>query len=129
MALLLTACEDVPDSADSPSKFDADGVVDAWNGITSRDELENVSTDDVSQTISEKKTEEDTTVKQTEAETTTKYAEPDTTTSDSRLVWISATGSKYHSKNDCGNMNPKKARQMTEEEAQEQGYEPCKKCY
>ena len=42
---------------------------------------------------------------------------------------ISATGSKYNLKNDCGNMNPKKARQMTEEEAKEQGYEPCKKCY
>ena len=144
---MLTACDDVSDSADSLSTLDADGVVDTWDEITSRDELEHVSTDEESQAISEnrteadttskpteaattvKKTEADTTVKQTEAETTTKYVEPDTTTSASRLVWTSATGSKYHSKNDCGNMNPKKARQLTEEEAQEQGYEPCKKCY
>ena len=156
VALMLTACDDMPDSADSLSTFDADGVVDAWDEITSRDELEHVSTDDGSQATSEnrieadttskpteatttvketeadttvKQTEAETTVKQTEAETTTKYVEPDTTMAASRLVWISATGSKYHSKNDCGNMNPKKARQMTVEEAQEQGYEPCKKCY
>ena len=76
-----------------------------------------------------KQTEAETTVKQTETEKTTKYVETETTTATSRLVWTSATGSKYHAINDCGNMNPKKARQMTEEEAQEQGYEPCKKCY
>ena len=51
-------------------------------------------------------------------------SEPD---NDSVMVWLSATGSKYHSKNNCGNMNPDKARQVTLEEAK-RSYEPCKKC-
>lgn len=45
------------------------------------------------------------------------------------MVWISATGSKYHNKPDCGNMNPDKAVQMSEADAQAGGYEPCKKCF
>lgn len=44
-------------------------------------------------------------------------------------VWLSATGSKYHSIPDCGNMNPDTARQISLSEAQSLGYEPCKKCY
>ena len=48
---------------------------------------------------------------------------------DSTMVWKSATGSKYHCVNDCGNMNPSKARQLTKEEAEAQGLEPCSKCY
>lgn len=47
----------------------------------------------------------------------------------SKSVWKSATGSKYHSKNDCGNMNPDKAVSITEKEAKEQGLEPCSKCW
>lgn len=46
-----------------------------------------------------------------------------------RLVWISETGSKYHNKNNCGRMNPDRAYQMTRENAEAQGYEPCKKCF
>lgn len=44
-------------------------------------------------------------------------------------VWISETGSKYHSKPNCGTMNPDKATELTIEEAEARGYEPCKKCY
>ena len=44
-------------------------------------------------------------------------------------VWVSATGSKYHNKPDCGNMNPDNARQMTRTEAEAMGLEACKKCY
>ncbi len=44
-------------------------------------------------------------------------------------VWISATGSKYHSINHCGRMNPNKARSMTKSAAQQAGYDPCSKCY
>lgn len=44
-------------------------------------------------------------------------------------VWISATGSKYHNKPDCGNMNPDKATQMSRSNAEAQGYDACKKCY
>ena len=44
-------------------------------------------------------------------------------------VWISASGSKYHSRPDCGTMNPDLAVEMTEAEAAAQGYEPCSRCY
>ena len=55
---------------------------------------------------------------------------PDTSSdTQGRTVWISATGSKYHSRPDCGNMNPNKATQETEAQALSQGYEACKKCW
>lgn len=44
-------------------------------------------------------------------------------------VWISATGEKYHSKPNCGRMNPDNARQMSRSEAENSGYESCEKCY
>ena len=56
-------------------------------------------------------------------------AETDTSDTQERMVWISATGSKYHSIPDCGNMNPNKATQETESQALSQGYEACKKCW
>ena len=56
-------------------------------------------------------------------------AETDTSDTQGRMVWISATGSKYHSSPDCGNMNPDKATQETESQALSQGYEACKKCW
>lgn len=46
----------------------------------------------------------------------------------SEMVWITATGTKYHRTNNCGNTNSANARQITLEEAQK-NYEPCKKCY
>ena len=43
------------------------------------------------------------------------------------LVWLSETGNKFHSKNDCGNMNPNKATQVTIEKV---AHMPaCKKCW
>lgn len=56
-------------------------------------------------------------------------AETDTSDTQGRMVWIPATGSKYHSIPDCGNMNPNKATQETESQALSQGYEACKKCW
>ena len=44
------------------------------------------------------------------------------------MVWLSATGTKYHNKPNCGNMNPNKARQVPLSEAA-RNYEACKKCY
>ena len=44
------------------------------------------------------------------------------------MVWITETGSKYHSRNNCGNTNPANARQIPLEEAQK-SYEACKRCY
>lgn len=49
--------------------------------------------------------------------------------SNEEYVWLSATGSKYHNKPDCGNMNPNNAYQVTISYAEENGYDPCKKCY
>lgn len=43
------------------------------------------------------------------------------------MVWIPATGSKYHSRAGCSGMN--NPRQVTLEYAQSHGYEPCKRCY
>ncbi|MBN4049354.1 hypothetical protein G9F72_011150 [Clostridium estertheticum] len=43
------------------------------------------------------------------------------------MVWLSATGSKYHSINNCGKMNPDNATQVTLEEAKI-SYSPCSKC-
>ena len=43
------------------------------------------------------------------------------------MVWIPKTGKKYHSKSSCSNM--KNPSQVTKEEAEDMGYEPCKKCY
>ena len=58
------------------------------------------------------------------------YSSEDTASdTQGRTVWISATGSKYHSRPDCGNMNPNKATQETEAQALSQGYEACKKCW
>ena len=44
------------------------------------------------------------------------------------MVWVTATGSKYHNKNNCGNTNPNKARQVTLSEAQSK-YDACSKCF
>ena len=49
--------------------------------------------------------------------------------SQEEMVGISATGSKYHSIPDCGNMNPDKAYQEPLSQAEAQGYEACKKCF
>lgn len=44
------------------------------------------------------------------------------------MVWLSATGSKYHRINNCGNMNPNKARQVTLSEAASK-YKQCSDCW
>lgn len=49
--------------------------------------------------------------------------------SSGEMVWLSATGSKYHSIPDCGNMNPNTARQVSRSSAEEQGYDACSKCW
>lgn len=58
---------------------------------------------------------------------------PNTSTSaptpeaDGQIVYVSRTGSKYHSNPNCSNM--KNPSSMTMEEAQAKGLEACKKCY
>lgn len=56
-------------------------------------------------------------------------SKPSNTNPTTGKVWVSATGSKYHSKNNCGRMNPSKARQVSKSEAESMGLEPCSKCF
>lgn len=51
----------------------------------------------------------------------------DNSASVGQTVWLAATGTKYHSKNNCGNMNPANARKVNLNEIN--GYAACKKCY
>jgi len=46
-----------------------------------------------------------------------------------QMVWISETGSKYHSINNCGRMNPNKATQVTQSKAESMGLGRCSKCW
>lgn len=43
------------------------------------------------------------------------------------MVWIPQSGKKYHSKANCSGM--KDPSQVTQEEAEDMGYTPCKKCH
>ncbi|MGG7176395.1 hypothetical protein ACQPU1_02300 [Clostridium paraputrificum] len=45
------------------------------------------------------------------------------------MVWKTATGTKYHRTNNCGNTNSSNATQVTIGTAQSQGLSPCKKCF
>lgn len=45
------------------------------------------------------------------------------------MVWIPASGSKYHNKPDCGNMNPDTAQQVSISKAKSMGFSACKKCF
>lgn len=52
-----------------------------------------------------------------------------TVSPDMSYVWLSATGSKYHRYNSCGNMNPSKARQVTLSYAISNRFTKCTKCW
>ena len=54
---------------------------------------------------------------------------PQTSESSDEMVWLSATGSNYHSINNCGKMNPDKATQVSESEAINMGLGKCSKCW
>ena len=45
------------------------------------------------------------------------------------MVWLSATGEKYHKIPNCGRMNPANARKITLSEALSLGYTACQKCF
>ncbi len=45
------------------------------------------------------------------------------------MVWRSETGTKFHNRNDCGNMNSNKASQITVEQAAKAHMEACENCY
>lgn len=45
----------------------------------------------------------------------------------SNTVWVTEKGKKYHSKSTCSGM--KSPIEISKEQAEQQGYEPCKRCY
>jgi len=47
----------------------------------------------------------------------------------SRNVWLSATGVRYHSVNNCGNMNPARASSVTRQVARDRGHSACARCW
>lgn len=51
----------------------------------------------------------------------------DTVPGNSAVVWVTSRGKKYHTSSNCGNM--KYAHSISLEEAIDQGYGPCSKCY
>lgn len=55
-------------------------------------------------------------------------------TEDTQLVWLPKTADssgngRYHSRNDCGNMDSKNARQVTFGAAKAEGHDPCSNCW
>lgn len=53
---------------------------------------------------------------------------PEETEGESKdIVWVTESGEKYHVTSKCSNM--KHAYQLSCDEAEEKGYEPCKRCY
>ena len=65
----------------------------------------------------------------TDVETASPETEPPIVETEVRenMVWIPNSGSKYHSRAGCSNMeNP---REVTEREAKAMGYTPCKRCH
>lgn len=46
----------------------------------------------------------------------------------SAVVWLSATGSKFHRINNCGNMNPNRATKISRADAIDRGYTACDVC-
>ena len=43
-------------------------------------------------------------------------------------VYVTKSGTKFHIKNDCGQMNPDNASEITVEDALNRGLGPCKRC-
>lgn len=68
-----------------------------------------------------------TTKRSTTKRTTTTTVRRTTAKPAETMVWIPASGSKYHSKSSCSNM--KNPTQVTKSYAIELGYTPCKRCY
>lgn len=64
---------------------------------------------------------------ETQKPTTEQNNSNDNQASSGEMVWIPKSGKKYHSNSGCSNM--KNPTQVTKEEAEDRGYEPCKKCY
>ena len=63
----------------------------------------------------------------TTSTTTTKITTTTTRTTVGTMVWVSATGKKYHNNSSCSGM--KNPTQISLSDAQRRGLTPCKNCY
>ena len=98
----------------------------AWviDGVIQTKNLNNVNVSNVTATTTKNTNSTASAAKQSSS-AATQSSSPDV----SSTVWVSATGERYHKINNCGRMNPAKARSMSRSEAEKKGYEPCSKCY
>lgn len=118
-------------SSTEVSADNSDSQVESDNTTDNQSE-ENYADTDVSDSQSEESYTSD-----SDSSSTTDYAESDDSDSaavsdnsdqeQQDMVWVNGTGKKYHRRSDCSNM--KNAYQVTVEEAENMGKDPCKKCY
>nr|WP_308647919.1 hypothetical protein [uncultured Agathobacter sp.] len=123
--------ENNDNSSTEVSADNSDSQVESDNTTDNQSE-ENYADADVSDSQSEESYTSD-----SDSSSTTDYAESDDSDSaavsdnsdqeQQDMVWVNGTGKKYHRRSDCSNM--KNAYQVTVEEAENMGKDPCKKCY
>lgn len=115
----MCGCDYTESTSDtlSTSTRATDSSIDADEDITTATTIATTTT--TTQKITTKRSTTKLTTTTSVRRTTAKPAEA--------MVWIPASGSKYHSKSSCSNMkNPSK---VTKSYAIELGYTACKKCY
>lgn len=64
---------------------------------------------------------------ESESDTETQNETISSAENSSYMVWISENGKRYHNKATCSGM--KSPKQVSKEYAEDEGYEPCKRCY
>ena len=107
-----------------------------WKNIIKNYTGESVKNDNVSSSVSKKSTAKDKPKVEAPKADTPKVETPkvetpktDTPSVDNTVCYLSATGKKYHSINNCGKMNPSKATKTTVTDAVSKGMEKCSKCW
>lgn len=103
----------------NPRPTTAEVTTDKPNTSATTEEIVTTA-EEIAEATTEATTEEATTEESTEAETesTTEYVQ---------MVWVPASGSKYHKSSSCSGM--KNPSQVSLSDAESRGYTPCKKCY
>ncbi len=128
LALMLSAvlllscmcgCDTIPDTSSDPTLApnDTTALYEQESTIASFD-------DDTATTVTTQAKKTTTTKKKTTTQRITTTTQPKPVED---MVWIPESGSKYHSKSTCSNMN--NPSQVTKSRAESLGYTPCKRCY
>lgn len=111
---------------DDPASDEAVAKVEEQKLLAAQSEKANLPDTSVSDTAAQS---EPVQPKETAVVEETPAPEESVATPVGEMVWLSATGEKYHRINNCGRMNPNKARQITLEDAINRGYDRCSKCW